>query len=124
MTRIHRTVATPIREGLDTEKRWLGPDLGVIAAWERGRQLGRENPELSARARAGELMVLPWKGGVERALKSGQKYGTNRYLAMWLGLRGADLDVDLTNETELRCTVTGMTVIYTSDPTKYAGQDT
>jgi hypothetical protein len=124
MTQIHRAVTTPIREGLDTEQRWLGPDKGVIAAWERGRQLSRENPELSSRARAGELMVLPWKGGVERALKSGQKYGTKRYLAMWLGLRGDDLDIDLTNETERRCTVTGMTVVYTSDPAKCAGEDT
>ena len=123
MTRVHRAVTTPSRQHLDTEQLWHGEDRGVIAAWERGRQKSSEDPELAARAKAGELIILPWKGGVEKALKSGQKYGTHRYLAMWQGLRGDDLDVDLSNEAQLQCTVTGVMVIYTSDVAKYAGKD-
>lgn len=122
--RIQRAANSPMREGLDVSQRWLGPDKGVIASWERGRQLSSENPELAERARSGELVVLPWKGGVERALKSGQKYGTNRYLAMWQGLCGQDLDIDPAYEVSRVCSVTGMTVVYTSDMSKYAGEDT
>jgi hypothetical protein len=125
--RVRRAVSTPIRAGLTTEERWKAPDLGVIAAWERGREISEEaNPDsqdLTARARRGELVILPWKGGVERALKVKQKFGTMRYLAMWQGLRGEDLDIDLDAETLRECTATGMTITYTSDPAKYAGQE-
>jgi hypothetical protein len=85
--------------------------------------MGAEQPDLAARARAGELVVLPWKGGVEKALKSGQKYGTLRYLAMWQGLRGDDLRIELRHETELVCAATGVTVVYTNDAAKYAGTE-
>jgi hypothetical protein len=69
------------------------------------------------------LVILPWKGGVERSLKTKQKYGTMRYLAMWQGLRGENLEVDLVGDLERTCTATGMTVIYTNDASKYAGQE-
>ena len=72
---------------------------------------------------AGELIVLPWKGGVERALKNAQKYGTKRYLAMWQGMRREDLDIDLANDQSLVCKATGVTVIYTNDASKYAGEE-
>ena len=49
-----------------------------------------------------------------------QKYGTLFYLAMWQGLRGEDLDIDLSEEIALNCTATGMTVVFTNDPSKYA----
>lgn len=125
--RVHRSISTPVRSGLSTEERWQGPDHGVIAAWERGREISEESSdesqELIARARRGELAILPWKGGVERALKTRQKYGTMRYLAMWQGLRGEDLDVDLVGELVRTCAATGMTVIYTNDAAKYSGQE-
>jgi len=122
--RIYRESDAPKREGLDTLARWLGPDKGAIAAWERGREFATERPDLANRARCGELMVLPWKGGMERALKTGQKYGTKRYLAMWQGMRGDALDIDLDLDESRVCSATGMTVIYTSDVSKYAGADT
>jgi hypothetical protein len=124
---VRRSVGMPIRSGLSIEERWQGDDQGVIAAWERGRAISEEanadSQELTTRARRGELVVLPWKGGVERALKLKQKFGTMRYLAMWQGLRGDDLDVELDSETTLRCSATGMAVTYTSDPAKYAGEE-
>jgi len=112
-----------MREGLETVERWHGADKGVIAAWERGRIFAQEVPSLAARARRGELVILPWKGGVERALKSGQKFGTKRYLAMWQGMRGDALDVDLVNDESLVCTATGVTIVFTSDLSKYGGED-
>jgi hypothetical protein len=124
---VRRSVAEPIRSGLSIEVRWKGPDQGMVAAWERGREISAEtNPDsqdLTARARRGELVILPWKGGVERALKVKQKFGTMRYLAMWQGLRGDDLDVDLESESTLECSATGMLVTYTSDSAKYAGEE-
>ena len=124
---VRRSVTKPIRSGLSIEERWKGSDQGLIAAWERGREISEEakpdSQDLTARARRGELVILPWKGGVKRALKVEQKFGTMRYLAMWQGLRGADLDVDLESEKTLECSATGMAVTYTSDPAKYAGEE-
>jgi hypothetical protein len=111
---------------MTVEERWKGGDNGVIAAWERGREISTEASDeakaLTARARAGELVILPWKGGVERALKA-KKYGTMRYLAMWQGLRGEALDINFERESERTCIATGMTVTYTNDSSKYAGQE-
>jgi hypothetical protein len=65
-------------------------------------------------------MLLPWKGGVERATKQKSRYGTFAYLAMWQGLRGDDLDLDTDTEVALTCSATGMKVVFTSDRDKYA----
>lgn len=62
---------------------------------------------------------MGWKGGVETKTMKGEKYGTLFYLAQWQGLRGEDLDIDLTDEPELICSRTGMKVIYTGDLKKY-----
>jgi hypothetical protein len=123
--RVQRSAAAPIRAGLTVEARWLGPDTGVIAAWERGRAIAKEpgREELVAAVRAGQLPILPWKGGVERAIKAKQKFGTMRYLAMWQGLRGDDLDVDLSRHVQVTCAATGVTVTFTNDVAEYAGQD-
>lgn len=122
--RIQRSMDRPIRTGLTTEDRWLGADRGLIAAWERGREIAGEpgREELVEFVRAGRLVVLPWKGGVERALKSKQKFGTMRYLAMWQGLRGNDLDVDFSREVQVECSATGVVVTFTDDVAKYAGE--
>ena len=79
-----------------------------------------EAPSLATQARDGQLMVLPWKGGVEKVIKKKQKYGSLSYLAMWQGLRGDDLSIDIEAEPALVCTVTKMTVVFTNDRAKFA----
>ena len=79
-----------------------------------------EDPSLAAQAADGQLVVLPWKGGVEKSIKKKQKFGTLSYLAMWQGLRGEDLDIDPGKEIVLNCTATGMAVVFTGDAAKYA----
>ena len=62
---------------------------------------------------------MVWKGGVEKRLKIMEKYGTLNYLAQRQGLRGEDLNIDVSEELELICSKTGMKVIYTGDVKKY-----
>jgi hypothetical protein len=59
-------------------------------------------------------------------LHNAQKMGsfTLNYLAQWQGLRGQDLDIDLSQEPELICSKTGMKVIYTRDVKKYGTEGT
>lgn len=123
--RVQRSIDRPVRTGLTVEELWLGADRGVIAAWERGRAIARESgrDELLAAVRAGQIPILPWKGGLERALKGKQKFGTMRYLAMWQGLRGDDLDVDLSRDIQVTCSATGVVVTFTNDLAKYSGYD-
>lgn len=120
-TRIQRSMSEPIRPAsLDWEARWQGPDQGLIACWERGRERVREDAGLAAAAVAGQLPLLPWKGGFEKATKKGSRYGTLNYLAMWQGLRGQDLDIDTTADVEITCSATGMRTVFTADAAKYA----
>lgn len=118
--KIFRPINEPARENLSWEERWKGADQGLITCWEAGRNKRREAPELASQACAGQLIILPWKGGVEKAIKKKQKYGTLFYLAMWQGLRGEDLNIDLDTEPVLTCSATGMTVIFTGEYKKYA----
>ena len=60
----------------------------------------------------------PWKGGVEKAIQKKLKYGVLNYLAMWQGLRGEDLNIDVEKELSLKCTATDMVVVFTSDLAK------
>ena len=117
--RLTRSIEEPTRTNLSWEQLWQASDKGLIACWESGRAKGLEDTGLASAARNGELMILPWKGGVERALKTGKKYGTLNYLAMWQGLRGETLNICLVEDTSLTCSRTGMIVTYTSDSTKY-----
>lgn len=117
--RISRFYKEPKREGLSWDARWTGEDNGLITCWEVGRELRAKNPELAARAESGELPVLGWKGGVEKSTKKGEKYGSLFYLAQWQGLRGDDLNIDPSEETQFTCTRTGVKVTYTSDQSKY-----
>jgi hypothetical protein len=118
--KLHRSITEPIRETVSWEQRWSAEDRGLIACWERGRGKRLEDPLLAEKASNGQLVLLPWKGGVEKAIKKKQKFGTLNYLAMWQGLRGEDLNIDLAEEVVLNCTATGMAVVFTSDITKYA----
>lgn len=116
--RIHRLITETIRPNLTWDERWESADRGLIACWERGRAKSLGDATLAQQARNGQLMILPWKGGVEKAIKKKQKYGSFYYLAMWQGLHGNDLDIDTENEPALTCSVTGMTVVFTNDMAK------
>lgn len=96
---------------------WRGADRGMIVSWASGMRLAAQRPELAASALRGELPVLPWKGGLKVAIK-GKKYGALWYLAMWQGLRGEDLDIEIGREVHLTCTKTGGAVTFTDDPEK------
>lgn len=117
--RIFRPYTESKREGLSWDERWRGNDNGLITCWEVGREIREKESELARRAENGELPVLGWKGGVEKKSKEGEKYGTLFYLAQWQGLRGKDLEIDMSQEPELICSKTGMKVIYTGDFEKY-----
>ncbi len=111
--RLHRRMTQPIREGLTWEQLWLGPDQGLIACWERGRQKRADEPELAHRAERGELPVLAWKGGVDKPRRDRKPIaGTLEYLATWQGLRGEDLDIPLDEPVTLTCSRTQQQVIY------------
>jgi hypothetical protein len=99
----------------DYESRWEGPDRGLICAWWAGRDYSRANPTIADAAKRGELPVLPFKGGVERATKKGSKIGAMHYLAMWQGLRSEDLNIDTDIVNTLVCTKTGTAVSFTMD---------
>ena len=118
--KISRLISEPIRENISMDQRWKGDDGGFIACWERGREKSKEAPELAEMARKGQLIPLPWKGGVEKAIKTKAKIGTLQYLAMWQGLRGDDLHIDTEDEPTLRCTEHGVTVVFTNDYSKYS----
>ena len=117
--RVQRSSNEPARIGLSWEERWNGEDKGLITCWEVGRELRLKHPELAHRAEAGELPVLGWKGGIDKKIKKGEKYGSLFYLAQWQGLRGDNLDIDLSRERTLFCTKTGVKVTYTDDIEKY-----
>lgn len=116
---IRRNFTEPHRGDLPWAERWEGADGGLIACWERGREKRKEDPELALRASAGELVVLPWRGGVEKAIK-GEKYGTLNYLAMYQGIRGESLDIDTSVEVVRQCAKTRVVVTYTYDTSKFA----
>ncbi len=118
--RINRSYSEQLRRDLSWDERWKGSDKGLITCWEVGRKLSKKEPELASRAKNGELPVLGWKGGVEKKLKKKEKIGTLFYLAQWQGLRGGDLDIDLTKEYTITCARTAVTVTFTNDYNKYA----
>lgn len=119
-THILRLITEPIRENQSWDEHWKREDKGLIACWERGREKSKEEPSLALLARSGELVILPWKGGVEKVIKMKHKYGSLNYLAMWQGLRGDNLDIHMDKETTLVCSRTSMSVTYTGDQTKYS----
>ncbi|WP_426205159.1 hypothetical protein [Pseudomonas sp. TWP3-1] len=120
--RIHREIAAPLRTGLSRTQLWEAADKGLIKCWEIGRQRATRFPDLAQRCLANELPVLGWKGGASRSLKKNEKYGSLKYLAQWQGLRGEDLDIDLSVERALTCSRTKMVVTFTPDRSKYLNQ--
>lgn len=117
--RVYRDASETPREGLTWQQRWEGPDGGLIACWERGRAKRLEDAELVSRTLRDELVVLPWKGGIDKPVK-GSRFGSYFYLAMFQGLRGEPLDIDPSVETSRTCARTQVTVTYTSERSKFA----
>ena len=71
-------------------------------------------PVIAASASRGELIPLPWKGGVVWKLAAPKK-GSLQYLAMWQGLRNEDLFLSLSGEIQKTCTRTGQVVVFNGD---------
>lgn len=117
---VQRPIHHPIRPPMSWQETWEGPDNGLIRCWEIGRERALAYAELAQRCRDGQLPVLGWKGGHDRAIKKPLKYGTFKYLAQWQGLRGEDLDIDPLKEVTLTCSMTGMLTTFTPDQAKYA----
>jgi hypothetical protein len=135
-TRLYRSISEPIREDLSYEERWHGIERALITCWEVGRaqrvndlqemktRAGEAEPPeqrgltLTERATAGELPKMGWVGGVSQKL-TGKKYGSLHYLAQWQGLRGEDLDIDLSQELSLVCSRMGVAAIFTADTERW-----
>ena len=114
-SRVFRSINEPIRENPSFEERLRGPDKGLIIAWEVGRQKSIELPELAEKAKKGELPKLGYKGGIDKETKQNIKGGTLNYLAQWQGLKGEDLEIDLTKEKRLVCSKTKVEVRFSPD---------
>lgn len=104
---------------LSSEERFGSVERGLVTSWEIGRRQAVLSPELAQSALRGELPLLPWKGGVDRALKKRFKYGVLNYLAEWQGLRNEDLNIDTEAESAHVCSKYGVKVIFTNDYEKY-----
>ena len=92
-----------------------GPDRGLISAWLVGQELAARDSALANRAKAGELVELPFRGGVLKAIKTRNKVGHLWYVAMWQGLRGDALEVDPDGELRMTCTRFEVPVLFTMD---------
>lgn len=106
----------------DYDRRLKGPDQGLINAWIAGISYAKAYPEIAARAQAGELPALPYRGGVERAIKTRNKIGALQYVAMWQGLRNEDLQLDTDAEPVMTCQRTKVPVTFTLDIKKLFAQ--
>lgn len=121
--RVYRLISEPIRENPSFEERWKGSDNGLIMAWEVGREKSIISPKLAGKAKNGELPKLGWKGGIkekeEEEEEMKEKFGSLFYLAQWQGLRGEDLNIDLSVEPTITCSKTGVKVTFTTDSDKF-----
>ncbi|WP_417873544.1 hypothetical protein [Xanthomarina gelatinilytica] len=115
MTRIYRSFSEPDRKNLTWEETWRREDKGLIKNYEVGRALAIKEPELAEKAKRGELPVLGYKGGVDKALKKKEKIGALNYIAKWQALRGEDLNIDMDEELVLTCSKTKVRVTFTMD---------
>lgn len=114
--RVQASVTTPPTISSNWTERWEGPDKGLVLSWLIGIEKASEDPALAAKALAGELPVLAWKGGAARSLKNPTvKTGSLYYLATWQGLRGEDLDIEQGMDVRMTCACTGVTFVYTDD---------
>lgn len=108
-----------LRDELTMGQKWNGPDKALIFCWETGRRRALAEPSLAAKARAGELPELPWKGGaIDPIPKSRCREGNFYYLATWQGLRGDWLVIDTEQAIKLTCSRTGLIVTFRATPLK------
>ena len=89
--------------------------MGLINAWLSGIAIAQHQPDVALKAKAGELPVLPWKGGVAKKLKKSDKIGALQYMAAWQGLRGEDLDIQQGVEVSMTCSRFGVPVLFTDN---------
>lgn len=115
MPKIYRSFTEPDRENLTWEEMWRGEDNGLIKNYEVGRALAIKHPELTEKAKRGELPALGYKGGSDINLKLKKKIGALNYYAQWQALREEDLNIDTDEELVLICTKTDIEVLFTSD---------
>ncbi len=113
-----REFSEPKRTNLSYAEAWEGDDVGIISAWERGREKRNEDLELTQKVLQGELVELPWKGGIDKPIKSKTKYGSLLYLAMLQGIKGENLQIETEIEVVLVCSRTGTPVTFTSNLNK------
>ena len=118
MKKIFKAFSEPDRKNLTWEETWHNEDRGLIKNYEVGRALAKSNPDLTEKAKKGELPLLGYKGGVEKDLKKKEKIGALNYLAKWQALRGEDLNIDLDEEVVITCTRTNVRVTFTMDMEK------
>lgn len=111
---IYHPISNPPTPSEDWHERWNGPDQGLVCSWLRGIEKAQEDPDMAAKAKAGELPVLAWRGGLEKSIQSKTKTGAMAYLATWQGLRGEDLNIDTDIELSITCSRTGVPVLFTS----------
>jgi hypothetical protein len=116
---VERSIGEPLRADPSFDQRFGAPDLTLITFWEAGRRYAESHPTAADAARRGELVPLPFKGGLERPVKT-PKIGTLFYLAMWQGLRGDSLRIDTDARPTMTCTRFGCTVTYTGRYSEYA----
>ena len=116
--RVTREFSSPKRTNLSYAEAWESEDLGLISAWERGREKGIEDPELTQKVMRGELVELPWKGGIEKPINSKAKYGSLLYLAMLQGIKGESLNIETSSEIVLVCSKTETSVTFTANLNK------
>ena len=118
---IFRSIDTPIRKDLAWEETWTGEDAGLIYCWEKGIEMSFESPNKAEKALNGELLILSWRGGVRKKLKDKEedgvtieniKRGTFNYLATWQGLRGEDLNIDVTKKLFMVCSKYNQKVVF------------
>ena len=106
---------TPERKGLSWSETWMSKDKGFIKNYEVARNLAIKNPELSEKAKNGELPSLGYKGGTDKQLKIKKKFGALNYVAQWQALREEDLFIETDKEIVITCSKTGIEVIFTND---------
>ena len=118
MAKIYRNFTEPDRENLTWEEMWRREDKGLIKNYEVGRALAIKDPELSEKAKRGELPALGYMGGTDIVLKLKKKIGAHNYYVQWKALRGEDLNIDTDEEIVIICSKTNIEVTFTSDMEK------
>ncbi len=128
--KVSRSINIPLREAASWDEMWKGEDDGLIKCWENGRTMRLRGTDIDLdiceRVDRGELPSLHWKGGFEidpdkpyAMPKMKKKFGCLQYLATLQGIRGESLNIDTTKEYSLRCSRTGVLVVFTADRTRW-----